>query len=302
MGSNNSIVERNNSLLSFEEDLLDYNGIKTSEENLEENELNYEDIDSYSNNNIKNNNNNNNKIDVNKIPITFEWESGGNSVYLTGNFCNWEQFFLMEKKPNGKHSVTLHLNKGFIQYKFKVDNEWKCNDNYPTMVDNGNKNNFIDTTIWEISAEEETTNSTTELSYRDSSKSYNKSFLTNATLTNSQNEYGNHFPKIEEMNENCSKSPEQYKNKINFDENIKKINIINFNNYIDNKMFGENDSYKIIKPINHELLNHMTYKNAKDTKEENDDDDNNINTNTTVCSIVARHRLKFTTFVYYKSS
>lgn len=301
MGSKTSIVERNNSLLSFEEDLLDYNGIKTSEENLEENELNYEDIDSYSNNNIKNNNN---KIDVNKIPITFEWESGGNSVYLTGNFCNWEQFFLMEKKPNGKHTVTLHLNKGFIQYKFKVDNEWKCNENYPTIVDNGNKNNFIDTTNWEISAEEETTNSTTELSYRDNSKSYNKSFLTNATLTNSQNEYGNHFPKIEEMNENCSKSPEQYKNKINFDENIKKINIMNFNNYIDNNMFGENDSYKIIKPINHELLNHMTYKNSNDTKEKNDDDDdiNNINTNTTVCSIVARHRLKFTTFVYYKSS
>jgi hypothetical protein len=263
--------------------------------------LNYEDIDSYSNNNIKNNNN---KIDVNKIPITFEWESGGNSVYLTGNFCNWEQFFLMEKKPNGKHTVTLHLNKGFIQYKFKVDNEWKCNENYPTIVDNGNKNNFIDTTNWEISAEEETTNSTTELSYRDNSKSYNKSFLTNATLTNSQNEYGNHFPKIEEMNENCSKSPEQYKNKINFDENIKKINVINFNNYIDNNMFGENDSYKIIKPINHELLNHMTYKNSNDTKEKKDDDDdiNNINTNTTVCSIVARHRLKFTTFVYYKSS
>jgi hypothetical protein len=301
MGSKTSIVERNNSLLSFEEDLLDYNGIKTSEENLEENELNYEDIDSYSNNNIKNNNN---KIDVNKIPITFEWESGGNSVYLTGNFCNWEQFFLMEKKPNGKHTVTLHLNKGFIQYKFKVDNEWKCNENYPTIVDNGNKNNFIDTTNWEISAEEETTNSTTELSYRDNSKSYNKSFLTNATLTNSQNEYGNHFPKIEEMNENCSKSPEQYKNKINFDENIKKINIINFNNYIDNNMFGENDSYKIIKPINHELLNHMTYKNSNDTKEKNDDDNdiNNIITNTTVCSIVARHRLKFTTFVYYKSS
>ena len=301
MGSKTSIVERNNSLLSFEEDLLDYNGIKTSEENLEENELNYEDIDSYSNNNIKNNNN---KIDVNKIPITFEWESGGNSVYLTGNFCNWEQFFLMEKKPNGKHTVTLHLNKGFIQYKFKVDNEWKCNENYPTIVDNGNKNNFIDTTNWEISAEEETTNSTTELSYRDNSKSYNKSFLTNAKLTNSQNEYGNHFPKIEEMNENCSKSPEQYKNKINFDENIKKINVINFNNYIDNNMFGENDSYKIIKPINHELLNHMTYKNSNDTKEKNDDDDdiNNINTNTTVCSIVARHRLKFTTFVYYKSS
>ena len=110
MGSNNSIVERNNSLLSFEEDLLDYNGLKTSEEKLEENEPNYEESDIYSNNAV----NNNIKGDTNKIPVAFEWESGGNSVYLTGSFCNWEQFFLMEKKPNGKHTLTLYLNKGFI--------------------------------------------------------------------------------------------------------------------------------------------------------------------------------------------
>lgn len=310
MGSNNSIVERNNSLLSFEEDLLDYNGLKTSEEKLEENEPNYEESDIYSNNAV----NNNIKGDTNKIPVAFEWESGGNSVYLTGSFCNWEQFFLMEKKPNGKHTLTLYLNKGFIQYKFKVDNEWRCNDNYPTLIDNGNKNNFIDTTNWEISAEEETTNSTTELSNKDNSKSYNKSynkscnksFNTNTELINPQNEYGNYFPKIEEMNENCSRSPEQYKNKINYDKNFirqKKIKIFNMNtNYEynnENILCKENDSYKVIKPINHELLNHMNIKSTINTGDKNGHNKNNINT--TICSIVARHRLKFTTFVYYKS-
>ena len=147
MGSKNSteLNERNNSLLSLKEELLDYNGIKTIEENVEENEINNEDSDLYSTN-IKNNN-----IETNKIPVTFEWESGGNSVYLSGNFCNWQQLFLMEKQSNDKHTLTLYLNKGFIQYKFKIDNEWKYNENYPTTIDNGNKNNYIDTTHWEIS-------------------------------------------------------------------------------------------------------------------------------------------------------
>ena len=37
-----------------------------------------------------------------KIPVTFEWENGGNNVYVTGNFCGWKQFFLMKKEENGK--------------------------------------------------------------------------------------------------------------------------------------------------------------------------------------------------------
>ena len=27
------------------------------------------------------------------IPTTFEWNNGGNSVYVTGSFCKWNQFF-----------------------------------------------------------------------------------------------------------------------------------------------------------------------------------------------------------------
>ena len=28
-----------------------------------------------------------------KIPIEFKWNKGGNIVYITGSFCNWENFF-----------------------------------------------------------------------------------------------------------------------------------------------------------------------------------------------------------------
>lgn len=118
-----------------------------------------------------------NKIEPNKIPVTFEWESDGNSVYLSGSFCNWNQFFLMEKQSKGKHVLTLYLNKGFIQYKYKIDNIWECNDKFPIIDDNGIKNNYIDTTNWEISVENtEETTTNTETSFKQSdNKSINLS-------------------------------------------------------------------------------------------------------------------------------
>ena len=85
----------------------------------------------------------------------FEWSFKGNSVYLTGSFCNWKEFFLMKKDENGIFRLILDLNKGFHQYKFKIDNEWKYNINFPIINDNGFINNYIDTTNWEINGEYE---------------------------------------------------------------------------------------------------------------------------------------------------
>ena len=294
MGSQNSkeIKFRDNSLLSLDENLVDYNGIKTSEECLEEeqkiNDENYEEYSSIFN---EKDTLEMNKIDSNKIPVTFECESGGNSVYLSGNFCNWSQYFLMEKNKNGKFTLTLHLNKGIIQYKFKVDNEWKCNEKYPIIDDNGNKNNFIDTTNWEISAEksEETTNANTELSLRQND---NKSFSQNFEFNNSQNIYCNYIPKKNEMNDLAVKIPEQYKYTKNIEKNTRQENIGNkiYFSSEEKNLLGDNYSYKSIMSVMPDQINHLNYKN-KDNKEENP----------IVCSIVSRHRLKFTTFVYYKN-
>lgn len=295
MGSKNSkeIKFRDNSLLSLDENLADYNGIKTSEESLEEkkkiNEQNNEENSSIF---IENDYLEMNKIDSNKIPVTFEWESGGNSVYLSGNFCNWNQFFLMEKNKNGKFTLTLHLNKGMIQYKFKVDNEWKYNEKYPTIDDNGYKNNFIDTTNWEISAEksEETTNANTEISFRQND---NKSFSLNYDFHNSQNNYCNYFPKKNEMNDSTMKIPEEYNYEKNIDKNTRQDELGIGSKYYfaskENNIFGDNYSYKSINPVMPEQINHINYKKKYNNEE-----------SPIVCSIVSRHRLKFTTFVYYK--
>ena len=294
MGSQNSkeIKFRDNSLLSLDENLVDYNGIKTSEECLEEEQkINDENNEDYSSIFNEKDTLEMNKIDSNKIPVTFEWESGGNSVYLSGNFCNWSQYFLMEKNKNGKFTLTLLLNKGIIQYKFKVDNEWKCNEKYPIIDDNGNKNNFIDTTNWEISAEksEETTNAHTELSLRPND---NKSFSQNFEFNNSQNIYCNYIPKKNEMNDLAVKIPEQYKYTKNIEKNTRQENIGNkiFFSSEEKNLLGDNYSYKSIMSVMPDQINHLNYKN-KDNKEENP----------IVCSIVFRHRLKFTTFVYYKN-
>ena len=80
------------------------------------------------------------------IPTTFEWDGGGKSVYVTGSFCNWEQFFLMKRKTENNYILTLNLPRGYHQYKFKIDDEWKYNNKYPTCNNGGNINNYLDTT------------------------------------------------------------------------------------------------------------------------------------------------------------
>jgi len=291
MGSQNTkeLMFKDNSLLSFDTDHLDYNGIKSSEESLEEDE-NTENIFYEDNNLIKNNISNDkiNKIEKNKIPVTFEWESDGNSVYLSGSFCNWKQFFLMEKQPNGKHVLTLYLNKGFIQYKYKIDNIWKCNDKFPIIDDNGIKNNYIDTTNWEISFENtEETTTNTETSFKQSD---NKSINLSLECQIAQKDYTNYIPKSNELNV-TPKIPQQYMKKIGF-ENAK----ISYSSEeeIYNNLFINNNDYKSIKPIIHERINHLNFK-AKNNNV------NKVDKNSIVCSIVSRHRLKFTTFVYYKN-
>jgi hypothetical protein len=91
---------------------------------------------------------------VDEIETKFEWDEGGNVVYLTGSFCGWDKFFLMTKNEEGKYSVTLPLPRGFHQYKFKVDDKWTYSKKQPKFEDNGNVNNFIDTTDYDNLNEE----------------------------------------------------------------------------------------------------------------------------------------------------
>ena len=79
--------------------------------------------------------------------VTFQWEeeeSESEVVYLTGSFCNWKQFFIMPKIDN-KYSVTLALPKALHKFKFRINEDYKLNKNYPVMKEGDNNCNYIDT-------------------------------------------------------------------------------------------------------------------------------------------------------------
>ena len=78
------------SLLNNSYNSSNYNNINSSisEENSNSNNIFNKLLIEKKNKNEKNNNN--------KLSVTFEWDNGGNSVYLSGSFCNWNQLFIMK--------------------------------------------------------------------------------------------------------------------------------------------------------------------------------------------------------------
>ena len=124
-----SSEENNNS--EKEEDIKN-NKKEEYEENEEDNTSKEEKID--------------NKND--KINFLFIWAEGGYDVKITGSFCDWRIKFNMTKDNNDNlFKCQLPLEHKIYQFKFIVDNEWKCSDKYPIKEDNsGNINNFIDLT------------------------------------------------------------------------------------------------------------------------------------------------------------
>ena len=84
-----------------------------------------------------------------RIPFKFEWKEGGNKVTITGSFLtNWTVYIDMVKNPEtGFFEFNVNLTREVHQFKFIVDNVWKCSNNYPILNDgSGNFNNVIDLT------------------------------------------------------------------------------------------------------------------------------------------------------------
>jgi len=241
--------------------------------------------------------NTNQKDEIVRIPVTFEWDNGGNNVYVTGSFCNWKQFFLMKKDENGKFNLSLNLPKGNYQYKFKVDNEWKYNEKYPICNETGFINNYIDTTNWEIIEERTTEANTSNITDNEKSKS-KKSF---AKSKNSsflkQKKYSNYIPNNDELKETKETIPELPLQYITYNN----INLFSRQHYIGNSKYfkiheqnllSDNLSFKRIGIINHEQIHHL---NINHKKLYNDYRDVNP-----IYSLASRYRHKTTTFIYYK--
>jgi len=218
----------------------------------------------------------------NKVRARFEWNEGGNLIFITGTFCNWQQFFIMNKDKQfpEKYYLELELSEGLYQFKFKVDEEWKCSKNYPTMIDNGNENNYIE--LKKLNNIKIKPKKNSEQIIRKKSKKFYK-------YKNKKLNYSNFYPPKSQLNLNAPSIPNQYSNSFNLDNNTKQ-NELRKNNYLkhnEHNLLSENNSYKKIFITPHINLNHLISRSL-------------YNKYSILSSMTRRIRDKYSTFVYYK--
>ncbi|KIW15541.1 hypothetical protein PV08_05589 [Exophiala spinifera] len=75
------------------------------------------------------------------VPTVIEWNHGGQRVYVTGTFANWERKYRLHPRKNGTGMfTTINLPSGTHHLKFVVDGEMVTSPDLPTAVD---FNNFL---------------------------------------------------------------------------------------------------------------------------------------------------------------
>ena len=279
---------------------------KILKEKNDEDKLNLEDIKEI--NNIQTNQNNNENIK--EIRTEFYWDEGGNNIYITGSFCDWKEFFLMEKKEKGVFNKVLMLQPGFYQYKFKVDDNWAYSKKQPKFEDsNGNVNNFIDTTNININDINNKNKNEVEEEIKEKN-SKDKNNKNNNIKRNSSNnslgllnnvEYSTYIPLKGEFNIKPLSLPGLYKthyilnekkNKIIKERKFSQIEYVDqTNNSIrslsNSKYLENNELYVGFQNLYHIHSNHLHSKEIVDKKN-------------AITSIITRYRAKFSTFIYYK--
>lgn len=245
-----------------------------------------------------------------RFATIFQWDGDGKNVYLTGSFCDWNQFFEMKKykdpqnEKNTKFFLTLFLPKGSYQYKFKIDDQWKCNSNLPTCSDKkGNINNIIDLTKQkkeEVTTDFTTSYVTTGEQKLDETKFLNLSQILKNDNNDKDSDNDNDYDK--ELSDICSEinmlseNSSIYNYKYNF----------NFGLILNQKLFEENNqileeeeldrlfenySYKKIISLRHEHIDHLFL---------NKNTFNNQKRNTNLISSCSfRNGFKTTTIIYY---
>jgi hypothetical protein len=227
----------------------------------------------------------------------FRWDGEAMRVYLTGSFCDWHQFFQMEKsqKQNDKFYLTLFLPKGVYQYKFKIDDKWKYNSNFPTCSDkNGNINNVIDLTEEKKDNEDDTDFSTSFITKNEDSIS--EEVKLDLSRKKIDEKYSDYLPMKKEIKEMPQESPLLYNIFFNYDylSNQKKIGRHSFLLSEEQNILNENYSYKKILPLQQEKIDHFNINRKIFSK------GINHKSGPIISSSTFRYKYKFITYVYYK--
>ena len=225
-----------------------------------------------------------------KINYLFTWNEGGNQVKITGSFCDWKIKFDMTKDPNDNiFKCQLPLENKLYQFKFIIDNEWKCSNKYSIKEDNsGNLNNILDLTNY-IEKKEETKKKTSEKKVIKIEKENMKETEINKNkIKRKESIYSSQYP----SNDSIIPLPlpnKRYYQSFKLDRYSHQNNIGNkkYYEFFQKYSFSDETSSKPIFLLGHINLNHLiSSKNKKMINIKN--------------CMSFRFREKACTFIYYK--
>ena len=229
----------------------------------------------------------------NKNLIKFYWNEGGKEVFITGSFCEWDKRLKMHKNKYNIFDIELLLPKGKYEFKFIVDNIWRCSSNYPQIMDDrGNNNNFIDNINTNNNLNDIIFNINKNVSNLSEEKSHKI-----GNIDELKKNYSNIYPSIDQLSEEAPKIPDVLEISINLTEISNQKNIGN-EQYLDFSYINLDESFKnILQPV-HSYLNHIFTNNDKNFIYNNNKEETEKNTYLGInCNVKVKN--KCISIIYY---
>ena len=243
---------------------------------------------------------------MNRVPYKFEWKGEGNQVLLTGDFLDWKGKIIMKKNENtGYFEVVIPLERKKHRFKFIVDGNWACTNQYPTEPDeHNNLNNFISLNDYyppkEIPMSKVENIMKNKINLNESIKTEEENNIKNKIIVKKEEQrkklYNCRYPLINELNTLAPIIMLHYKPIFFLDypsrqDFIKQKEGTNFLTYKEKNFNTENNTYKKIMTCPHEKLMHFCV---------NLDDIKNIDNDFFRLCTTVRNKHKFLTLIYYK--
>ena len=243
---------------------------------------------------------------MNRVPYKFEWKGEGNQVLLTGDFLDWKGKIIMKKNENtGYFEVVIPLERKKHRFKFIVDGNWACTNQYPTEPDeHNNLNNFISLNDYyppkEIPMSKVENIMKNKINLYESIKTEEENKIRNKIIVKKEEQrkklYNCKYPLINELNTLAPIIMLHYKPIFFLDypsrqDFIKQKELTNFLTYKEKNFNTENNTYKKIITCPHEKLMHFCA---------NLDDIKNIDNDFFRLCTTVRNKHKFLTLIYYK--
>ena len=219
-----------------------------------------------------------------RVPTLFEWKDGGENVFITGSFCDWNQRFILNKnKYTDNFDLLLYLPEGKYEFKFIVDNNWVCSNYYNKITDEkNNTNNVIDNTHYLIKNYQyqklnSNKSNSSKNSYDSNYEIKNNSSKTNNIKKDFEQNYGKNYPEYSMFNKTPQIIPNYYKYNMNINFNTNQFKICN-SKYIDLNDSKNliNDKYKSITLMPNIFVNHLYMKCEKSNKQNDNNNYSNL--------------------------